>query len=1154
MPDRKRTVGAAEQLETEPARGRLELLGVPTLHIQSRQLRPIERKTAGMLAYLTLEGPTTRSKLAGLLWPESTESTARNNLAQALRRLKQAAGGEVVQGGDVLELLGLAVDVALLQVAHFAGRHQELAEARGVLLEGCDYDDCPDYDDWLLVQREKLAELRRRSLAALADELEQAGQYREAIIQAERLLEADALSESAHRRVMRLWYLLGDRSAALAAFERCAAVLKREMGVEPLPETLGLLRLIERGEQVTPNAPLPRVEIPLSVLRPPRLLGREAEWAQMERAWTQGQALLVTGLPGVGKSRLVQDFLGSKGPFSVFEGRPGDASIPYATHSRTCRQVLGYFPGLALPEWVQHELARILPELGPAPPPIGSQAEKLRFFQANAELVRLAAAQGMGLVVLDDLQFVDAASLELLHFVFSPYWGGVGSVRTILSFRAGELLAGMEELLSQAEQSGLAVRIEVQPLDAAAVRGMLESLELPGLQDSTAELAQALCRHTGGNPFFLLETLRSLWESGSLGQPKPGHLPVSQQKPVRLPISSKISTLIQQRLERLSLGAQRLIRTAAVAGVDFSPELAAHALETTPLELLEPWAELEAAQLLRGNAFIHDLLYEATLSGVPVSIKTYLHQQIAQYLESKQADPARIASHWLEGEPSRAIPFLTQAAQRASDAYQLVEAAHFYQRAIDLAEHQGESEQVFALLEALSEVMSRFDTGSQHAALIQRMLALAQTPEQQGRAWLREAIRQGEHGYGADAEQAARKGLHHIQDLDQPELRTRLLDALAQSLFVQRKATDLIAALQQLRDTHLARGDELQAAICTSRLGIAFDQLERHREALGYYQQAEPVLERSTNRIMRLGFHHNRAVCLAALGYSQAALEAQLQVQRLLEGMQGVVGREVHHLNNLALRYYDLERYAEAQQALERALEIVPEEWGWTRAFSEYQMARLYWVWGEWDTASDWLGRALGVPELPQRDEATYRILGLLLAHRRGEEIGPWMEKLGKLFAQERSQAYGRFLLAKSRVVPSKQALKSLQEALMLAQERDWSALEIAAHTLWAKVLLAQPRTHRAFSEALQHSQAAMQQIAAYWPTGCTKLEVLWVHHQTQAASQKADKTQLQQVLDYLLDMANQHVPPRYKHSFLSQNPVARAILEAAQTAGLAPP
>ncbi|WP_318778161.1 ATP-binding protein, partial [Meiothermus sp.] len=1040
MPEGSRPQQTRAANRVPGARGRLELLGVPALQIHTRQLRPIERKTAGILAYLTLEGPTPRSRLAGLLWPDSSEATARNNLAQALRRLRQAVGAELVSGGDVLELQGLEVDVAALEVAHFAGRHAEVIQCQGRLLEGHDYDDCPDFDDWLLIRRERLADLRRDSLAALADDLEQAGQYREALSFAERLLESDALSETAHRRVMRLWYLLGDRGAAIAAFERCQAVLLQEMGVEPLPETRALRRLIERGEPIASPGPAPRPEIPLSVLRPPRLLGREAEWAQMERAWAQGQAIVLAGPPGVGKTRLLQEFLSDQGQALVFEGRPGDVGIPYATHSRICRQILGRFPGLALPDWVQQELARVLPELGPPQPPLQTEAEKLRFFQAQAELVRLAVAEGMALVCLDDLQFADMASLEVLHFVFSPYWGRSGPLRTALSYRAGELEPGVEELLNQAVQAGLAVRVEVQPLDVAAVQGLLESLELPGLQEGAPDWAQALCRHTGGNPFFLLETLRSLWESGGLGQRKPG----------RLPVPHKIFTLIQSRLERLSPDAQRLVRTAAVAGPDFSPELAAAVLQSAPLELLKPWAELEAAQLLRGAAFVHDLLYEATLSGVPASIKTYLHRQIALFLEGQQADPARIASHWLEGEPPRAIPFLVQAARKAEAAYRLDAAAQFYQRALELADQVGDARQTFDLLEALSEVMSRFDTGQRHAALVERMLALAHTPAERARAWLREAIRLGEHAYGPEAEQAARQGLHFAEEAGDPNLRVRLLDALAQSLFVQRKTPALIEALEQLRQLYLERGDTLQAAICTSRLGIAYDQLERHREALGFYREAEPVLLQSANRLTQVGFHHNRAVCLAALGYAEAALEAQLQVQGLLEGVQGAIGREVHHLNNLALRYYDLERYAEAQQALERALQIVPEEWGWTRAFSQYQMARLYWLWGEWEQASDWLGRALGEPDLPRRDEATYRILEALLAHRRGEPTEPLLKRLEALFAGYRGLAYGRYLLAQSRMGPPEQALPCTQQALALARQNDWPSLEVAAHTLRA--------------------------------------------------------------------------------------------------------
>ncbi|RIH92248.1 ATP-binding protein [Meiothermus granaticius] len=1128
----------AGSLEVPILRGRLELLGVPALRVHARQLRPLERKTAGVLAYLTLEGPTPRSRLAGLLWPESSEATARNNLAQALRRLRQAVGAELVRGGDVLELQGLEVDLAALEVAHFAGRHAEVVGQEGQLLEGLDYDDCPDFDDWLLIRRERLADLRRESLSALADGLEQAGQYREALSYAERLLESDALSETAHRRVMRLWYLLGDRSAAIAAFERCRERLLREMGVEPLSETRALLHLIELGEPITPHGPVPRPEIPLSVLRPPRLLGREAEWAQMEAAFAQGQALILSGPPGVGKSRLAQDFLRGQGQAIFFEGRPGDAEVAYSTYSRICHQLLGQFPGLILPDWVRQELARLVPALAPPPPPIGLEAEKLRFLQANVELVNLAVAQGLRLVGLDDLQYADRASLEVLHFAFSSYWKPGSPLRLLLAYRIGELPSQIEGLLDQAVQSGRAVRIELRSLDAAGVQDLLESLELPGLQEAGPNWVQALCRHTGGNPFFLLETLRSLWESGGLGQRKPG----------RLPVSSKITTLIQSRLQRLSLGAQRLVRTAAVAGSDFSPELAATVLQSTPLELLEPWAELEAAQLLRGSTFVHDLLYEATLEGIPASIKTYLHQQIARYLESQQAEPARIAVHWLEGEPPRAIPFLIQAARKAEAAYQLVEAAQFYRRALELAEQTGDAGQTFDLLEALSQVMSRFDTGQRHAALVERMLALADTPARRARAWLCEAIRLGEHAYGPEAEQAARQGLQQAEEAGLPELRVRLLDALAQALFVQRKTPALIEALEQLRQLHRERGDVLQAAICTSRLGVAYDQLERHREALGFYQEAGPLLEQSGNRLALMGFHHNRAVCLAALGYAEAALEAQLQAQRLLEGVQGAVGREVHHLNNLALRYYDLERYAEAQQALERALQIVPEEWGWTRAFSQYQMARLYGVWGEWGLASDWLGRALSEPDLPRRDEAAYRILEALLAHRRGEPMGPLLERLEALLAGDRGLAYGRYLLAKARMSPPELALQSLQEALTLAQENDWPHLGIAAHTLWAKALLESPAGAQP-GAALSHAQAALQQLEVYSPMGCTRLEVLWVYYR--AAGPQTGKGLLQQVVDSLTQIANQHVPPQHKSSFLNQNSLCRAILQEAQSAGL---
>ncbi|MFD1734075.1 AAA family ATPase [Deinococcus malanensis] len=104
----------------------------------------------------------------------------------------------------------------------------------------------------------------------------------------------------------------------------------------------------------------------MSVLRPPTLVGREDVWAQMEEAWEQRLGIMIEGDPGSGKSRLAQDFLRSRQDHQIlfFQGRPGDAGIPYATHTRNYRQTLAANPDLDLPQWVVRELARMLPELG----------------------------------------------------------------------------------------------------------------------------------------------------------------------------------------------------------------------------------------------------------------------------------------------------------------------------------------------------------------------------------------------------------------------------------------------------------------------------------------------------------------------------------------------------------------------------------------------------------------------------------------------------------------------------------------------------------------------------------------------------------------------------------------------------------------------
>lgn len=317
----------------------VQLLG--SVHLRGPdglEQRP-ERKLAAVLAYLALEGATGRGRLAGLLWPDSPEPTARNNLSQLLRKLRLFAGVELVTGGDLLELApGVTVDAARMRGDFARGRTAELLAAGGELLAGLSYDDCPDLDDWVTAERARLTEWRGLALRSDIARQERAGDYAAALLRARALLDLDPVSEEAWRHVIRLHYLSGDRPAALRAYHRCKEVLRRELQTEPLPETVQLAREIDRGSVPVP-ARAPSVALPLAVLRPPHLIGREAEWARLDEAWERGQMIYVEGDPGVGKTRLVTDFAASKGAFLEFRGRPGDLHQPFTSSARNYRML-----------------------------------------------------------------------------------------------------------------------------------------------------------------------------------------------------------------------------------------------------------------------------------------------------------------------------------------------------------------------------------------------------------------------------------------------------------------------------------------------------------------------------------------------------------------------------------------------------------------------------------------------------------------------------------------------------------------------------------------------------------------------------------------------------------------------------------------------
>ena len=662
---------------------RLDVLGVPRLSAGDVVLVPLERKLAAALSYLSLEGATSRSRLAGLLWPESPEATARNNLSQMLRKLRLAVGAELVSGADLLALdPGVEVDAARLRAAYTQGQTAELLNDPGGLLAGLAYDDCPELDDWVTAEREGFVELRAQAGRQESRRLEHGGRYAEALAVARTVLDLDPVSEDAWRRVMRLHYLAGDRPAALRAYHRCKEILEREFQARPLPETEALAREIDRGTVPAPAAGA-RAELPLAVLRPPHLVGREAEWARLEAAWAAGQWIFISGEPGSGKTRLAHDFAGSKGGFITYLGRPGDRVQPWATLTRMSRINTARRPDLVMEPWVRREMSRLVPELLPPaerPGPITSDEELLTFREAHM-IWTIAVHEGLMSNVCDDWQFYDDHTNQMGMYMFGtsfPLGQPGGMPRLLATFRRGELPPESAALVRQTVDAGIAVLIDLSPIDGRAADALMTDIGVP----ADAALRSRLWQHCAGNPHFLLETVKLLLEAGGLDGPVPERLPLPEQ----------VRSVIGRRLERLSAPALQAARAAATLQSDFDVDLVALMLGAPLLDLVQAWEELEAAQVISGQRFAHDLVYEAVDAGTPASVRGLLHRAAARTLESAGSGAARVARHWHEGgKPELAARAYLRAAREAHDQYLLTDAVQFYTVAAALLDDHGDA-------------------------------------------------------------------------------------------------------------------------------------------------------------------------------------------------------------------------------------------------------------------------------------------------------------------------------------------------------------------------------------------------------------------------------------------------------------------------------
>ena len=417
----------------------------------------------------------------------------------------------------------------------------------------------------------------------------------------------------------------------------------------------------------------------------------------------QGQTIMLAGEAGVGKSRLVAEVsaIGLEAGFSVLQAdcfESGDA-LPYAPLLDLLRGLLANpgsdSPTAALTPFAS-DLTQLLPELASlwpdAPPaaPMEPQRAQQRHFQAVAQF--LARRKSPLVLIIEDLHWADESTLEFLLYFASRVVGQ--PILLLLTYRSDEPNPVFQLFAAKLERARLAAELTLARLPAAKVELMIRAIFGQGWP-VRAEFAESIYSLTGGNPFFVEETLKALVTAGDIYETDGAWT----RKPLaELQIPRSVQDAVQRRFVRLSEPARQLLTLAAVAGCRFDVTFLQVLSQINEDELVRCLRELVAAQLATeagGDYFVfrHSLTQQAIYSGLLVRERQSLHHRLFDALEQLPAEAggpasrqAELAEHAFQaGLWDRALTYSRRAGERALALYAPRAAVEHFTRALEAA-------------------------------------------------------------------------------------------------------------------------------------------------------------------------------------------------------------------------------------------------------------------------------------------------------------------------------------------------------------------------------------------------------------------------------------------------------------------------------------
>ena len=492
-----------------------------------------------------------------------------------------------------------------------------------------------------------------------------------------------------------------------------------------------------------------------------------------------------------------------------------------------------------------------MPEVAPgrSPAPADPGYGKVRMLSAwTRYLSAYATTDAPFSLFLDDIQWADVSTLELL-----VYLAGQGALRVVATYRSTEVRGNLERTLDSLNAAKLATTLTLSPLSGEAVTRLVASLSAQ--PEGPPLFSRWLHGRTGGNPFFMLETLKALFEAGVVSEAEESwqsQVDDLTQDYSELAVPAAVAAVVQRRVKSLSAETQRVLPVAAVIREGFTPELLSKLTGLSLGAVLEVLDEAERSGLTEKTRFSHDLLRESLYKALNPTRRSFLHGQAAELLGDK-ADPVVVGEHWLAaGNLDKALPSWRKAVDSYVEKGLLFEVEPLLKRVIELTPTSPERLDLLFNLTEVYRLTGRLDEAE---TTLEEALKGASTPAERayglsGQAQVR--LNRGDLSAAAAAAAAA---------YDQAALQTD--PAIKQ-------ATTLVKAMIDQAQGNFARSVELVQPIVAAlrsetpsvtqtvflaKLGSDYSCLGRYEEALSCYEQAFELSK-------RLGARRQQVLCV----------------------------------------------------------------------------------------------------------------------------------------------------------------------------------------------------------------------------------------------------------------------------------------------------